>query len=742
MNNKILFFILLFSLINDIVNAQALTQQQITVEEGAGLLNPLCGGLNNPQYSAGDLNNDGIEDLIIFDKDGDVLLTFENGGTPNQIDYTLNPLLEANFPDSIKNWAMLRDFNLDGITDLFCYSVKPGVGGVAAYRGSFNSNNIIEFTLVEDYLEFPSFNGFMINLYVSSEDYPAIDDIDNDGDMDILTFGSLGGYIEYYENQSVQLGYGSDSLIFELVDECWGRAYESGIINAIEITPKIDSCPYRTSFLGQKNPAHVGSNLLTWDMDNDLDKELFLGDISFPDILYAKNNSGNPDTAWFTDQESGFPSYDVPADIHLFPAMFSLDANNDGLLDFITSPGASNISEDIEVAWYYKNVTNNQFPMFNFVKKDLVAGGMIDIGDETIPEFFDHNGDGLLDLIVSGYGSYNGNTGIHDASIYLYENIGISTNPAYRLVNSDYAGFSALNENAFHPTFGDFDGDGDKDMVVGDDLGQLKYIENMDTGNGVASFPTITPNWQSIDVGQRSSPFAIDLNQDGLLDLVIGERNGFINYYENQGSVSAPNLVEVNDSLGLMDSRSSGYPTGYGAVYFDTEGGVLYCYLGTAEGRVRKYLVDANNLYSGTFQLIDGDFGSIREGVRTRVAIADINDDGAKDFMVGNKRGGLSLYSTQDIISLMTNNEEIVSPTIEFSIWPNPTNDILNIGIEESNNKDFNLSIVNALGQQIMTGTIKGNRQINVSRLAAGMYFVQLTSDDTIIGIQKFIKDH
>jgi len=741
MNNQSLFYILLFSLFTTLANAQTLTQQQIDVEEGFGLWNPLSGGLNNPQYSAGDLNNDGVEDLLIFDKDGDVILTFENGGTPNQIDYTLNPELEANFPDSIQNWAMLRDYDLDGIPDLFCYSVRPGIGGMAAYRGSYNSNNIIDFTLVEDYLKFPSFNGFEINIYISSEDFPAVDDIDNDGDMDIVTFGSLGGYIEYYENQSVQMGYGSDSLIFELVDECWGRSYESGIMNALELSPRMDSCPYRQTFIGQK--VHVGSNLLTWDMDNDQDRELFLGDVSFSEVLFARNNSGNQDTAWFTDQDVSFPSYDVPADVHLFPAMFSLDANNDGLKDFIVSPGATNISEDIEVAWYYKNVTNNQFPEFTFVKRDLVAAGMVDIGDETNPAFFDHNGDGLLDMVVGGYGNYNASSGIHDASVYLYENIGTVTNPKYRLINSDYGGLSVLNENAFHPTFGDFDGDGDQDMIVGDDNGQLKYLENTDNGNGLAVFQTITPNWLTIDVGQRSSPYSIDLNQDGLLDLVIGERNGFINYYENQGTASTPNLVEVNDSLGLMDSRSPGlgFPTGYGAVAFDTDAGNLYCFLGTAQGVIRKFLVDQDSLYSGGFQLIDGDFGNIKEGVRTRVAIADINSDGAKDYLVGNKRGGLALFSTLPITSPITNNEELVAQPIEFAIWPNPTNDILNIGIERSNQTDFQLRIVNALGQQVMAGSIDGNKQLNVSQFAAGVYFVELSSDNAMIGIQKFVKE-
>ncbi len=742
MNNRSIFFVLLVMLFIFNLNAQPLQQQQITVEEGFALWNPLSGGLNNPQFSEVDLNNDGIKDLFIFDRDGSVVLTFENGGTPNQIDYTINPALKVNFPE-MKNWAMLRDYDLDGIMDLFCYSIVPGIGGMSVFKGSYDSNNILEFTLVQDYLKFPAFNGLLINLYISSQDFPAVDDIDNDGDMDVLTFGSFGGYLEFYENQSADLGYGGDSLIFLMVDECWGRGYESGIYNELELSPKLDSCPRKNGgFIGQKG-VHVGSNILTWDMDNDNDRELFLGDISFSEILFAKNNAGNPDTAWFVDQESDFPSYDLSADIHLFPAMFGLDVDNDGLKDFVASPGLSNISMDVEVAWFYKNVTNNQFPAFNFVKKDLVSGGMIDIGAESIPVFFDHNGDGLLDLVLGGYGRYNRTTGGHDASVSLFENIGTTMNPAYRLINSDYGGLSALGENAFHPTFGDFDGDGDQDMVIGEYEGRLRYLENMDNGNGIASFPVITSNWLGIDVGYYNAPYAIDLNQDGLLDLVIGERNGFVNYYENQGSASSPNLVEVNDSLGLMDGRTPllGYPSGHSSVVFNNEAGNLYAYLGTAQGVIRKFLVDQDSLYAGGFTMVDGDFGMIREGLRSKIAVADLNSDGAYDYLIGNKRGGISLYSAQSISSPPTSVEELVVSAIEFSIWPNPANDILNIGIEQYNREEMRLRIINALGQQIMSAPIDGNRMVNVANLTAGVYFVELSVDHSMVGVQKFIKE-
>jgi len=41
---------------------------------------PWAGGLNNPQFSNADLDHDGLQDLVVFDRTGNKLLTFRNNG--------------------------------------------------------------------------------------------------------------------------------------------------------------------------------------------------------------------------------------------------------------------------------------------------------------------------------------------------------------------------------------------------------------------------------------------------------------------------------------------------------------------------------------------------------------------------------------------------------------------------------------------------------------------------------------
>ncbi|HMQ00085.1 MAG TPA: VCBS repeat-containing protein, partial [Cyclobacteriaceae bacterium] len=92
-------------------------EQNIHVEESAGqLLNfPWAGGLNSPQFNTMDLNADGKEDLVVYDRAGNRLFTFlqENGK------YVYAPEYERQFPEGIRHWLLLSDFNGDGKKDIF-----------------------------------------------------------------------------------------------------------------------------------------------------------------------------------------------------------------------------------------------------------------------------------------------------------------------------------------------------------------------------------------------------------------------------------------------------------------------------------------------------------------------------------------------------------------------------------------------------------------------------------------------
>jgi len=90
---------------------------------------------------------------------------------------------------------------------------------------------------------------------------------------------------------------------------------------------------------------------------------------------------------------------------------------------------------------------------------DFLVSTMVDLGAGTHPAFFDYNGDGLYDLVVGNFTLFGG-PGQRDASLFLFENVGTATSPAFRLVDEDYLEMGRFTPEGynFSPAFGDIDG--------------------------------------------------------------------------------------------------------------------------------------------------------------------------------------------------------------------------------------------------------------------------------------------
>lgn len=427
-----------------------------------------------------------------------------------------------------------------------------------------------------------------------------------------------------------------------------------------------------------------------------------------------------------------------------FPAAFYVDANDDGKKDLLISPNEYTNAVNQECVWFYENTGNSTSP-FRLVQKDFLVNTQIDNGSYSYVTFFDHNADGLQDMIVAGGFVFNENKSTTSA-LYYYENIGAATEPKFELKDNDYANLSNFNLEFIRPTFGDLDGDGDQDMLLGEINGYVHYFENTAGAGNTAQFSLHTAQYAGIDIGSYSHPQLVDLNEDGLLDLIVGRSTpvGNIAYYKNIGTSTAFLFHKdtVNETLGNIHVEDPGFLFGYSAPFVAPKesNGKRYIYVGSDLGNIHQYEINIDSLDKGSFVQTKSAILPVKAGKRTTIYITDINGDDAKDYFIGNARGGVSFYS--DVITdstLLLNNQNLVAESFDFTLYPNPAQNELFIQLSVFN-KNTEIFIYNTLGEKIWTKTLnQPNEKIDISHWAKGIYFVQVKNKEKVLS-KKWLK--
>lgn len=692
-------------------------------DAGKIIRSPWAGGLNFCQFSKVDLNDDGKKDIVVFDKVNSfaygVVRCFINESNAGETKYRVNSNLKSSFP-AVDNWMFFYDYNNDGKEDLLTYTL----GGIKVFK-NISVGTSVNFQLEKARLKSdftPSSSPTIGNIYSSPQSVPGFTDIDNDGDMDILTFSSTGFKIEYHKNQSKELYGISDSLVFDMVDYCWGNISE----NSCAVT--LNDCPLQMVYNeAVQKVLHAGSCLMCFDRDNDGDQDLIMGDISCSHVTYMENG-GTTGNANITDTTIRFPNYPLLANtqvirLNTFPCTYFLDVDNDGKKDLLVSPNDS-YSENFESVWYYKNngTSSNEF---QFVKTNFLQEDMIDVGEGAYPVLFDNDNDGLLDLLIGNHGYYD--NGINKTRLTLYKNVGTLSQPSYSLITRDFASVSTLTNTMFGltPTIGDVDGDGDKDLILGDTYGRIHWLENTAGAGNVCNFSNFKFNYFGITTpSSYAYPQLIDVDRDSKLDLLVGMQNGRLAYYRNTGTVSSPSFSLITATFGNVNVRGnpSIYLTGNCTPFMYDDGGAYKLLCGSTSGRIFYYDNIDGNL-SGNFNRIDTNVNAIYEGMQSTLQYVDITNDGKRDLICGNYAGGLTYYSSNNVGIGIQESEILADEAV--NIYPNPAHDVVTIKVNTP--LEFDVKLSDMLGKTLLSKTNNfENTSLIIGNLPSGVYFAEI----------------
>jgi hypothetical protein len=365
-----------------------------------------------------------------------------------------------------------------------------------------------------------------------------------------------------------------------------------------------------------------------------------------------------------------------------------VDINGDGFLDVVANGFSSN-----NVAWFANDGDGN------FGSQQNLVTGVSGAADFL---FADVNNNGNVDLVVA---AYNAN------SIFWYAGDGVGNFGSANLIDNSITNPASMS-------LSDVDGDGDLDLVVatasfsvGTNLIQLyrNDLIPLSTNTFTKETNPVTTNkqyffnvlFEDVDGDSNFDILATDLaTSPGAGKFYWYEFDG-TNYIETEITTSIGNPASVRmfdlDNDGLRDIILSSGSSGAGndLVWFKNQGGGAFA---------TEEVIDATQSQAYAF------------------TVADFDNDGDLDIAsAAYNQNDLNYFENELIVlSVIDENRE------NIVVYPNPVVDYLFInGLSGSEN----YKIYSQLGQIITQGNFENSNQIDLSKLASGIYFVQLSEN-------------
>ena len=503
------FIILLFSCKTDETTSESTELQQFTLlspeKSGIHFRNDLTDDALDPNKNVmdfynyyngggvaiGDFNNDGLEDIVFTGNEVDNKIYLNTGNL------TFKDITEGSNINQSKTWTtgvMVVDINGDGYDDIYVCQSGPFTASVLSKRNLlFINNQDLSFTeQAEEY--------GLADTNISEQ--VVFFDMDNDGDLDCFVLNN-SIYVRIDLNQVFEHLKNEDNLA-----RASSNLYRNDNGKFTKITKEAGLMKYG-----------FGLSVLVSDLNEDGWLDIYqTNDYSVPDFMYINQKNGTFSEE-IKDRTKNISWFSMGADI--------ADYNNDGHVDIgVVDMAATDhvrgktLMASMDSDFYYALTDQLGYQkqhMFNVLQRNNgdgtfnnVAGmnGLLSSEWSWAALFADLDNDGWKDYFVSnGFRRYArdndsrirvdkvrkqyGGSVPKEKRQELYEQMPQVKIPNYCYKNIDGYGFKEVGEDwgVGHPSYSngaayaDLDNDGDLDLVINDIDGFSKIYRNNSTSN-------------------------------------------------------------------------------------------------------------------------------------------------------------------------------------------------------------------------------------------------------------------
>jgi FG-GAP-like repeat len=462
---------------------------------------PFLGGYDHPRPQLVDIRGTGLPDLFIQEYTGELSL-FTRVGAGDSLAWAWQTDRYQEL--DIGEWYRFADVDGDSLPDLFAESKYSYI----RYFHNAGTRGQPRFVVVTDTLK--DVTGTPI--YADRQNIAQFADLDCNGRMDLM-LGRVDGTIARYELESLD---------------------SAGAPRFRMLTDRFEDI----QIIGQRASLHGANTLAVADLDGDGDADILWGDFFEPGLLWLRNN-GTCRRLDFHGERIPFPEQ-APLETSGYNAPAFGQLRGASRLDLVVGVlgGAFNPVKTSRDNLYEMDRTG---PLTWTVRTARLLNG-IDLGSESVPAFVDLDGDGDSDLVV---GTKIEPDDLHQGGLYWFQNTGTASYPALHL-----RGRLQVSP-AFHyaPAFGDLDGDGKPDMVLGQFHDALAYYHNDGFGADGPRFTLIDSSAARLPHGSNAVPTLVDIDGDGDQDLFVGESSGRVLFFRNEGTAGLPRFVLVTDDF-------------------------------------------------------------------------------------------------------------------------------------------------------------------------------------------------